>query len=285
MDGINWTQVGDKYYLDTSYGRAHISEEQRDSESESIGGSGSHQFIARFEGSDGSIKEAKHPFYEFEHAEGWLLFGVVMGLDQPQDDLPSERRLFDTLDLCRQMLPASTPPSHFRRLELIKQVFTRSRCLKQIASEVGLDGLREKVARGEWSFGDAPVILPRVTEPLDWQQQDNECFVKTEYGKAVIIETRSSGKWVYSSSVSHTPCIEHSTGIVVKGSSSIDFETAERWILDKFNELDHPTGGEADLENLQFTLHICAKMLPADSDPIHFIRLRWIETRIADILL
>ncbi len=36
---------------------------------------------------------------------------------------------------------------------------------------------------------------------------------------------------------------------------------------------------------LTYTLRLCAQTLPAGNNPLHYLRLAWIEGRMADILL
>ena len=54
---------------------------------------------------------------------------------------------------------------------------------------------------------------------------------------------------------------------------------------EKINELNHPYGTKIDLEAMLFTLHIAARALPTDSDPIHLARIDWITVELGYILL
>ncbi len=259
MDGINWVQAEGKYVLHTPYGKASITEVERPASSMNV--TRSLQYLSRFDNLDGSVSQAEHLFDRFSDAEGWLLFGIVVEIDQPREDPSSVGRLISTLDFCQGLLPDDIHPSHFKRVELIKQVLQGERPL------------------------DTGLIPPSAASHLDWQQQGNEYYADTDHGGAVIIETRDTRKWSSRGTIHHEPRIEHPIGVVITGPSSIDFEVSEAWIINKLNELNHPTGGEADLDNLHYTLQICTKVLPEDSNPLHYLRLEWIEARIDDILL
>ncbi len=259
MDSINWVQTEGKYSLHTLYGEATITEVACPASSMNV--IGSPQYLPRFDHSDGDVSQAERPFDRFEDAEGWLLFGIVMEIDQPREDSSSVGRLISTLDFCQGLLPDDIHSSHFKRVELIKQIL-----------------------RGEPPL-DTGLIPPSPTRHLDWQQQDDKYYANTDHGRAIIIETRDTRKWTSGGTAHHEPRIEHPTGIAITGPSSIDFEVSETWIINKLNELNHPVGGEADLDNLHYTLQICAKVLPEDSNPLHYLRLEWMGARIDDILL
>jgi hypothetical protein len=122
-------------------------------------------------------------------------------------------------------------------------------------------------------------------EALDWQQIGNQFIAQTEHGRAVIVESRVKKWGSYGGSISHTPSLELPFGVIIQGPSSVDFMAAERWIIERLHALNHPTGGELDLENLQLTLQLCKNALPSDSDPMHYLRLEWIDSEISDILL
>lgn len=265
MDGIEWSYSNGKYILNTFYGEASIFEVEERKPGSKLLAEGSHyQYSAQFNHNDGSVRKADQPFDEFEHAEGWLLFGVIMNIDQPGDDLSSEsvERLISTLDLCQQFLQEEIHPSYLQRIEII-----------------------EEIIRGKQPYRRLATSVSTTEEHLDWQERGLEYSVDTRHGKAIIGETQENGVWHYSSTSSYTPRIEYVPGAVLRGYPDVDFEAAAAWVNTKLKELDYPTGGEGDLDNLTYTLQICASALPERSDPIHHLRLKWIETRISDILL
>lgn len=123
MKGINWIQKGDKYTLDLLYGRAIITKgSARDTEYELVGGTDSGQYSGRLEHLDGRVSETEPEFSDYESVEASLLFGIVMGLDQLQDDDAGIKRLIDTLDYCRQLLPVDVHLTHIKRLKFIEKI-------------------------------------------------------------------------------------------------------------------------------------------------------------------
>lgn len=55
---------------------------------------------------------------------------------------------------------------------------------------------------------------------------------------------------------------------------------AEQVLKKRLAKLDDPNVHPSCLENIQFTLDICERILPQDADPIHYSRLSNLGMRI-----
>jgi hypothetical protein len=276
MEKVKWTVDDNEYRLKTPYGVATIIEKRDDLEDKNAVGA-RYSYIARLEHKDGTIESSSPEFYFtcFDHAEGWVLWGCVMEIDQPEGMELGIKRLFTSLRFSEKFLPSTNIETHLERIRMIKKI---------------LRGKRHDLARSarfaKRNYSDFHKFMEEFP-PLDWQEQGDEYFAQVDKGRAVIEEKRNQDKWIIGRVSTYFPRIEHNEGVTFKGFEEISFEAAEQWVKAKLLEINRPPLGdfELELENLQATLALCVQVLPEDTAPIHFLRLKWIENRITEILL
>jgi hypothetical protein len=273
MEKVKWTVHENEYHLKTPYGVATIFETRGDSDSRTFGAS--HGFTASFEHQDGIIESSdpKIPFTSFEDAEGWVLWGCVMRIDQAAKNDEEIKRLIASLNLSEKRLSASDIDVHRQRIRLIKQ-FMR--------------GKRPDITQETRSLKQYRADFHKFMEefpPLDWQEQENVYSVQLDAGKAVIEEVRNRSKWIIGRVSTYYPRIEDQHGNHYQGLEEFQFEMAEYQIKLMLFEIQHPIAEDHLLEELQATLTACKQALPDDTAPLHFLRLQWIEQRLNEILL
>ena len=125
----------------------------------------------------------------------------------------------------------------------------------------------------------------KVIEEFVWQEGDGFHYAETTDGIVKVIETKRHKSRRYSISDDYYPLITHNSGAVLRGPHFRSFESAEEWLLHSFKQLDSPTGGKGDVDNLIFTLEICLRLLPEESDPINYVRLRNMQARVSETVL
>jgi hypothetical protein len=274
MEKVKWTTDENEYRLKTPYGVATIIEKRDDIGDKNAVGA-RYSYIAHFEHKDGTIERSspKFHFTSFDDAEGWILWGCVMEIDQAEGKDQGIKRLFTSLNLSEKLLPSSDIETHQKRIRVIKQLLRGNR--------PNIDKVIRSTKKHNAEFQKYMDEFP----PLDWQEQGNEYSVQVDQGRAVIKEIRNQDKWVIGRVSTYYPRIEYRQGVVFKGLEEFSFEAAERWIKSKLFALNHPIEEDNLLEELQTTLALCMQVLPDDTNPIHFLRLQWIENRISEILL
>jgi hypothetical protein len=262
MYTLKWNHNENVYVLNTKFGKAVIEEIKERNDGVFINVVSRYQYLARFEPFDGDVIYSEIPFNQFEEAESWLLYGVIFEIEQSQEEENNVERLVQTLHHSKQILPKNIHPTHLQRLELI-----------------------EKILRGERFNNFLPQLQPETKNQLDWLMEENKYYANTPHGKGIITENKVDKKWYFGDPNRYKSVVEHPSGAIVGGYKFSNFESAESWIIQKLYELDNPTGTDTDLENLAFTIQICIGYLPIEEDLIHFIRLSWIEVRLAELLL
>jgi hypothetical protein len=60
----------------------------------------------------------------------------------------------------------------------------------------------------------------------------------------------------------------------------VDFVDAERALKERLIELDNPRIDQTTLDYMHFTLELCQRILPENTDPIHYGRLDALGTTI-----
>ena len=201
------------------------------------------------------------------------MWGCVMEIDQPEGKDQGIKRLITSLNLSEKLLPSTDMEMHQRRIRAIKQLLRGSR--PNIDKEIR--SIEKRSAEFQKYMNEF--------SPLEWQEQGDEYSVQVVQGRAVIKEIRNQDKWIIGRVSTYCPRIEYRPGVVFKGLEEYSFEAAERWVKSKLFAISHPIEEDNELEELQTTLALCMQVLPDDTDPIHFLRLQWIENRITDILL
>src|SRR5919199_1392873 len=256
MEHINWTYEGNAYATNTPYGKAVIIKRHNVPGGARVIGGSPETYIPQLVQSSGDV-EVLGQFDDFETAEACLL-GHLMDLDQPAGAIQNLEKLNETLALCERSLPPDSHPSHYARLHFIKQV----------------------LGGGDEAEYEATPGGPPAPE-LNWVEQGSEYRAATTHGTAVVAETRNvpAQSHTIGRAFTYTPRLEHPSGTVIRGYTTAQFEEAEAWIQTKLLELDHPTGGEADLDNLLFTLDVCEEALPPEAEMIHYVRLDFIKVR------
>lgn len=274
MQKLNWAIDENEYHLKTPYGVAIISEVREDIGDKTAVGA-RYSYKARFEHTDGTTSHPKHDFFSFDEAEGWLLWGIVMEIDQPEGVELGTKKLFTTLKVCEKLLPSTNIDTHHKRIRQIKHILRGDR--RQLSQNTRF--MKKYYTNLHKYLADF--------HPLNWQEQGDEYFTQLDQGRGVIKEIRNQNTWIIGRVSSYYPRIEYSQGEVFKGIEAVSFEEAEQWIKSKLFEINHalPRDDENGLEDLQTTLALCIQVLPEDTDPIHFLRLEWIENRISEILL
>lgn len=259
METLNWKFDGQKYSLETIYGKAIIKEVVDKTKSRIIGAD-KNKYLPRLELEDGSVGKPSmfREFDDFESAESFLLYNELASFSSKDD-------LSQTLKYCADLLSREKlNPTHLQRLNFV-------------AKALKLPGI--KIA------GIPETNDPKETENIVWQEIANGYSAVTQYGTAVIIEKHGVKTRRYGSSSSYRPLIKHSTGAKLRASHFQTFQAAADWIGQTLNQLDQPRGGKIDVENVIFTLDICIKLLPEESDPIHFVRINVMGARFSDIIL
>jgi hypothetical protein len=195
---------------------------------------------------------------DFEEVQGlaWVMLPL---LDQVEGDLSECGRVVETLNLCQQYISRETDSIHWLRVEYIKEWLARE-----------YTGETYKILK---------VQLPEYPPvEFNWLEDGHEYHIGTPYGRAIILETRMKG--FVSGSIRHKAQIVHHTGAVLDCYSWVDFMEAEHAIKHRLDEIVFPDIFEEFLDYIHFTLDICARLLPEDSDPIHDSRLASLGTLI-----
>ncbi len=175
--------------------------------------------------------------------------------------------MLQTLDLCQPLLRGIAHPSHLQRLENIRQ-WVVSRTTHE----------REMVQ----------ATKPSATYSLNWLElAPNHYHATTPHGQAVLVEEKAvRSPYRINPASTYKAQIEHPSGTVYESLETfIDFVSAEEWVQKTLIELDDPRIAEYYLDNIHFTLSICKCSLPPDVDPVHPIRLEYLEMCIDDALL
>jgi hypothetical protein len=172
-------------------------------------------------------------------------------------------RLASTLRYCEHLLQPASNPAHIQRLHHIRRILVE---------------------------GSTPATQPQTPAlaerlPIQWHAKRGAYTAETQHGTAVIKEIPATNKWRFGGRPRFAPHVSDASGVTLDGPLCSDFTEAETWIKDRLFQLSHPTGSELDYTNLQHTLEVCIRALPADGDPIHFFRLNWMDRRLADVLL
>lgn len=260
MDKLNWVYQGQQFVLEMVHGKAIIVETADQAKARIIGAD-KNKYLPRLELNDGTVRVSSHfrQFDDFETAEAFLLFHELAPLD-------SSDQLSETLQKCATLLMSfSLHPSHLQRLQFVAETL-----------ELAVPSLRKIL---EFSVEE-----PR-TMNLRWQQNGSRVSLDTHYGIATIIGKGELKTPYKVGSEGYEPSIDHSTGVKLQGPRFYSFEAAEEWILAKLRQLDNPVGGKMDVDNIIFTLEICIKLLPEDSDPIHYVRIKSFQADYSNVVL
>jgi len=204
-------------------------------------------YTARIETRSGKVVATGE--YDFENCKVWAAVNLPL-LDEVSGNLAECGNVLDTLALCQPLLSTDTDSVHWMRIEHIKAWIAHE--TKRVYTAI-------------------PILLSRRSyEALHWIDQGMTFIADTPHGQAVIEQIRDTH---ILGQITHKARIRHHTGAELDVYSGPDFMEAEAAIKTQLMALDEPHLNEADLDILHFTLDICKRLLPSDSDPIHYARL------------
>lgn len=261
MDILRWEYDGQQYVLGTKYGKAIIVEVPDETKAQVIGAADHNKYVPRLELTDGTVRAPVRirEFDDFESAEGYLLYHELAPLATASD-------LSQTVATCADLLAASdSHPTHLQRLRFVAKTLELTE--PSLTANSKLD---EKEPE---------------TDELSWQQSGSRYSAATRHGTVIIIEKLGFKSRRYGGSDSYKPALDHDTGAVLRGPRFYTFEAAETWLVLALQQLDHPTGGKDDVGSVSFTLDICIKLLPEDSDPAHYVHIRRMQAEFSDLIL
>lgn len=247
MKEINWVQIGSNYIANLQYGRVVIV--PNDSVLPFT------PYTVRIEAKSGEIVATDS--LDLESCKQWAAVNLPL-MDQATGDFSDCGNVVETLDLCQQLLSLEVDASHWLRIEHVK---------KWVA----------KYSKRFYQIVEIPLSKPTHYE-LDWQENGSLFIAYTPHGQAVIEETRD--KNIVGGGIRHKARLVHRTGAVLNCGSYIDFMEADKILKCRLPELDQPYIDEIYLDNLDFTFAICERLLPEDTDPIHYARLEILKMRI-----
>jgi len=124
---------------------------------------------------------------------------------------------------------------------------------------------------------------------FDWHIENNQYQAEVPpHGKALIFEetVNPQSRFLLGYTTNYGIQIKDPTGITMSDiyAPLKDFNNAEERLRTVLNELENPFVDESYLVHLSFTLQICQRLLPPDTDLMQYVRLGYIENYLGEVL-
>ncbi len=254
MKEFSWVDLGETYVATVQLGRAIIApiDPYIGEKHYRYPGIDTDLYRVRLETLSGTL--IADETLDFEGCKKWAQVNLPL-LDLVFGKLGGCGNVLETLEMAQRLLSTETDAIYWLSIERIK---------KWMAQYTGQ------------TYEIRAILLPE--HPLfefDWIEDGKQFYEETPYGRMVITETRD--RTIIGGGIRHTAQIVHHSGAVLNGGSFIDFVEAEAEIKRRLRMFDLP---HLELENVDFILDICEKILPLDTDPIHYARLGMLVTYI-----
>ncbi len=257
---LNWDSVENSHIIILQQGKAVITEKQQGAKT---------IYLPHVEDKQGNIIASFEPgFEDFETADGFIDANLIeldrIGVDQAE----FQRKLTATLDYSISLLIEPNRVFHRKRLDSIKSWLTNQ------PANYNTDDLPQT----NWK-----------NYIFDWHIENNQYQVEVPpHGKALIVEetVNPQSRFLLGYTTNYGIQIKDPTGITMSDiyAPLKDFNNAEERLRTVLNELENPFVDESYLEHLSFTLQICQRLLPPNTDLMEYVRLQFIETYLGEVL-
>jgi hypothetical protein len=246
MKEINWLKVGDGYVAQFPYGKLTILP---------IFPVDLTRYVVRIESAAGKVITSSE--FDLEGCKTWAAVNLPL-LDGVSGEFGDCGKVQETLARCQQLLFSELDAVYWLWIDIIKA---------WMAARIGQPYTIKGMPRPRYS-----------TDKLDWIEQDTEFVAETTYGRAIIRENRQVG--VIGGGSRYAASIVHRSGASLDCFVWLDFVDAEQSIRKQLSAISKPSIDKEQLDTIRFTFDICQRVLPVETDPIHFARLQMLETRL-----
>jgi len=250
---LNWNRTDTEHVIVLQHGKAVIREDET---------SEGKVYKPHIEDNHGNIVVRFDPgFDDFERADTFVSVNLIELDRNNTDEATFREKLVSALDACIGLLPQAERAFHRRRLENIQRWL-----LRQPANRDSIDA-----PSTDWD-----------NYVFNWQQDGSSFHCDTPpHGKAIITEHSRA-----QTSARYSIEIEDSIGIILKDyyTPSVDFQSVEARLREILSELEQPFVDEVYLDQITFTLQICQRLLPKETDLMQMVRLQYIEGYLGEVL-
>lgn len=243
MKTLHWVESGNGYVANLQHGRVVIAPTDPPNPHR--------PYTVYIETASGEVVSTDS--FDLESCKAWASANLTV-MDRGSGVYGNFGNAFETLELCQQLLHKDTDTGHWLRIEHVKQ---------WVAEDSGQ------------TYQVVDIPLPdHPPYELNWIEDGTTFYADTPHGRAVIEEVRP--KYTIGG-IRHEAKIVHHSGTVMPCHSWVDFMDAETAIRESLTKLDLPHVAEWLLDCLDFTLDVCLRILPDETDPIHYVRLETLK--------